>query len=77
MTKDITGKSSIIEETSDKRGTCFKCTKGVKLTDPVCSLCSRLFHKKCVLHHHKMLMTEEEEEDSYVCHMFSVSRQFP
>jgi len=73
--KDTAGKSSI-EKTNDKRGTFFNCTKSVKLTDLVCSLCNKLFHKKCVPHQHKMLMSEEEVEDSYVCHKFSVSREF-
>jgi hypothetical protein len=73
--KDTTGKSSI-EKTTDKRGTCFNCTKCVKLTDLVCSLRNKLFYKKCVQRQHKMLMSEEEVEDSYVCHKFSVSRQF-
>ena len=75
MKKDTAGKSSI-EKTNDKRGTFFNCTKSVKLTDLVCSLCNKLFHKKCVPHQHKMLMSEEEVEDSYVCHKFSVSREF-
>jgi hypothetical protein len=73
--KDTPGNSSI-EKASDKRGTCFNCTKNVKLTDLVCSLCNKLFHEKFVLQQHKMLMSQEEVEDSYVCHKFSVSRHF-
>jgi hypothetical protein len=59
------------------KGKMFNCTKSVKLTVLVCSLCNKLFHKKCVPHHHKMQVPEEEEEeDSYVCCIFLVSRQF-
>ena len=53
--KDTVDKYST-EETSDRRGTDFSCTKGVKLTGLACSLCNRLVHRKC---HHKMHILEE------------------
>jgi hypothetical protein len=43
----------------------------LKLTYVACSLCNKLFHKKCVPNHNKMHIPEEQE-DSYVCHMISV-----
>jgi hypothetical protein len=50
------------------KGDCVLTARSVKLMDLACSLCNKLFHKKCVPHHHKMHIPEEEE-DSYVCHM--------
>ena len=72
--KDTASKSGI-EKTNDKKKPDFNCSKGVKLTHLACSLCNKLVHKKCVPYHHKTQIPNRVE-DYYVCHMFSLHRQF-
>ena len=72
--KKDTASKSVIEKTNDKK-TGFNCSKGVKLTHLACSLCNKLVHKKCVPYHDKTQIPNRVE-DYYVCHMFSLHRQF-
>ncbi|KAF5274597.1 hypothetical protein FQA39_LY07209 [Lamprigera yunnana] len=61
-------KVTIKRNNCEKKGMCFKCTKTVRPTDLVCSLCKKVFHRKCVPDDHKIHMRLPEDDDSYVCH---------
>jgi hypothetical protein len=69
--KITAGKSNIKEKLMIKGECVLTAIRVLKLTDLACSLCNKLFHKKCVPIHH-IAHTPEEEEDSYVSHDYSM-----
>lgn len=64
----------VLKKNGDKMGKCFNCTKSVKLTDLVCTLCNKLYHNKCGPHNHKIRILEKY--DCYASHIFWVRRLF-